>query len=153
MGTRNRSRTQRTGFTLVEMMIGVTVFAITTAISFPRVGTAMRHGRVNQAATVVAGDLEMALSLAARQRKPVRLTFTSGATSLVISDRNSGTILKERSLGANSDWKLTGVTSSSPVVDVYPRGSTSAPLSITLTADDYARRVTMSRAGLILVTP
>ena len=144
---------RRRGFTLVEIFVGVAIMSVVMLMGIPRLATAARHGRVNQAATVVAGDLELAFSLAARQRRPVRISYASGASDFAVSDRSSGTVFRRRALKSESEWQLSFVSFSQPAVEVFPNGSASGPLVITLTSGGYSRQVTMSRVGVVTITP
>jgi hypothetical protein len=63
-------------------------------------------------------------------------------------------VLFSRPLGVtDSDFGALQATLSTSPVDVFPGGFASAPLTVTLTAQDYSRRVRMTRAGLTLVGP
>lgn len=141
----------RRGFTLPEMMIVIVIVVLIAAMGFPGVSNAIRHGRVNQAVNIVAGDLESAVSYAARQRKPVRIAYSGGGTEFVIADRNTGAVLRRRELGPDTEWKLSTLTFSTATVDIFPAGITSLPLTIGVGADGYTRQVRLTRAGLVQV--
>jgi len=141
----------RRGFTLPEMLIVIVIIVLMAAMAFPVTAKAIRHGRINQAVNVVAGDLETAVSYAARQRKPVRIAFATGATAFTIADRDSGTVLRRRELGQDTEWKVSALTFSSATVDVFPAGITSLPLTIRVGDGSYSRQVRLSRAGLVQV--
>src|SRR5437868_10861329 len=61
------------GFSLLELVIVLVILGLGTALTFPTVSRITTHSRVNQAAMVVAQDLSLALSAAARERKPIRI--------------------------------------------------------------------------------
>jgi prepilin-type N-terminal cleavage/methylation domain-containing protein len=138
---------RRRGFTLPEMLIAIVIIVLLTAMAGPATAKQLRRGRVNQAANVVAGDLENAVSLAARLRKPVRITRTS-ATSFTVTDRNTSVVLQRRELGTDTEWKVAALTFSSTSVDVFPSGITSGPLTVTVAEGGYSRQVRLTRAGL-----
>ena len=153
MSTREKRHQLRRGITFVEIMIVLTLVGVMTAMGFPRVASAMRHGRVNQAAAIVAADLESAFSLAARQRKAIRITYNSGAGEIQFADRADPTkILRRRALGSDTEWRLTSVSFSTPVVDVHPSGAASSALTVQLVSNGYTRTVTMTRVGLVQVS-
>jgi prepilin-type N-terminal cleavage/methylation domain-containing protein len=77
----------RRGFTLPEMLIVIVIVVLVTAMTFPSTARRLRHGRINQAAGIIAADLQSAVSHAARQRKPVRIAYSAGATSFTVADR------------------------------------------------------------------
>lgn len=149
-----RRATGRGGFTLVEALIVVALLGLLMAMALPRFSRELRVNRVNQAAQVLASDLERAFTTAARQRKPVRLSWNNSAMQYSISDRASGTVLLARGLGTgNSSFGVLHVSFSASPLDIFPVGFASSALTVTLTAQDYSRRVQMTRAGLTLVGP
>ena len=150
MNTNGDRHTLRRGFTLPEMLIAIVIIVLLAAMAGPATAKQLRRGRVNQAANVVAADLENAVSYAVRLRKPVRITRTS-ATSFTVSDRATGTVLQQRELGTATEWKVASVTFSTTTVDVFPAGIASASLTVTLSENGYARQVRLSRAGLAQV--
>ena len=141
---------RRRGFTLPEMLIAIVIIILLAAMAMPATSKQLRRSRVNQAANVVAADLENAVSYAARLRKPVRIARTS-ATSITVTDRASAAILQQRELGSNTEWKVTSVTFSTSTVDVFPAGIASTPLTVTISENGYSRQVRLSRAGLAQV--
>ncbi len=142
---------RRRGVTLPEMLIVIVIVALVTAMAFPSTARRLRHGRVNQAASVIASDLETAVSYAGRQRKPVRIAFSPGAKTFVVADRATGTVLRRRELGPDTEWKLNTLAFSNPTVDVFPAGITSLPLTVTLGDGSYSRQVRLTRAGFVQV--
>jgi len=143
----------RSGFTLLETMAVLTIAGTTMTMAFPEVARTITHTRVNQAATVAAGDFELAASLADRQRKPVRVTIDASNGTLTIADRASGTILAKRLFGPTTDFKLERISGSPSQVDLFPNGTASQSATITLSLSGYARVVTVSRAGQVRLTP
>lgn len=143
---------RRAGFSLIEMLVTVSMLAIMVGMAAPNVSRDITHSRVNGAAQVVAADLEQALSLAARQRRPVRITIDNSLKRIVLTDRVSGRVISRRQLGAASEFKLYSVQGSPSTVDLLPHGVATAATVVTLTAANYSRRVTMSRGGYVRVT-
>jgi len=129
----------------------IVIVVLVAAMAFPASAKTVRHSRINQAANVVASDLETAVSYAARQRKPVRIAYTSGATSFTIADRSTGTVIRRRELGNESEWRVSSISFSTTAIDVFPGGITSAPLTVQLRDAGYTRQVQLSRAGLVQV--
>ena len=141
----------RRGFTLPEMLIVIVIIVLLTAMTFPSTAKRLRRGRVNQAASIVAGDLQSAVSYAARQRKPVRVTFAPGATSFKVADRATGTVIRRRELGQDTEWKVSTVAFSNPTVDIFPAGIASLPLTVTVGDGSYSRQVRLTRACFVQV--
>src|SRR5688572_541308 len=106
----NHPRGGRPGFSLVEMLITVGMLAIVVGMAAPRVSKDISHARVNGAAHVVAADLQQALSLAGRQRRPVRVVIDGAAKEIQLLDRVSGQLISRRALGDVSEYKLYSVS-------------------------------------------
>lgn len=141
----------RRGFTLIEIVIVVVIIGMILRFGLPSFSRTMRVGRVNSAATALSADLDRAFATAARQRKPVRLTWTGGTTMrYTLTDRVSGTVLLTRPIGTAG---ATTVNFSVSPLDVFPGGFASSALTVTVTEGDYTRHVQMTRAGLTLVGP
>lgn len=147
-----RSVGMRTGFTLIEMIITLVVIAILAAAGTPMVSRAIAHSRVNNSAGVVAGDLQMAFSLAGRQRAPLRIVVNPSARSYQIRNR-AGTVIRQRLLGDNSDLRVSTMTSSVTSLDIFPNGLSSGPIAITVGINGYTRTITMTRVGQVRVLP
>ena len=137
-----------TGFTLLEMLIVIVVFAMLTTLSFPTMSRVYSHSRVNQAAVAVAHDLSQAVSDAARSRKPIRIARGADFKSITVTDRQSGTLLQTVWLGPDG-FQLDSVVLSVSPVDLFPNGFASNALTVTLWGSGYSRQVTMSRAGWV----
>ena len=131
----------------------VVIVGILAAVATPRFGRTIASSKVNRAISAVGGELELAGTLAARQRKPVRVGYDAASGELRITDRASGTVLRSLPLGTSSDYALASVTLSAAAVDVFPNGLTSGALTVSLTGAGHTRRATMSRAGYVRVVP
>lgn len=145
----NRSRR---GFTVTELLAVIVVVGILAVMIGPRVTALMSRAGASNASTVIALDLEQAVSLAARQRRPVRITADPTTQSYTFADRASGTVLFKRLLGTGSaSSSATGLTFSPNPIDVFPTGLTSAGLTVSVTAGSVVRQVTMSTGGFVRV--
>ena len=139
------------GFTLLELVIVLGLMGMATAITFPTISRITTHSRVNQAAMVVAQDLSLASSAAARERKPIRIARGADRASITLSERASGKLLSTRWLGRGDAYGLDSIAFSVSPVDLFPSGMTSSALSVMLWSGTYSRQVTMSRAGWVRV--
>jgi type II secretion system protein H len=145
----------RHGFTLFELLIVMVIGAIMLAVVAPGVSQALAQTRVQRAAAVVAGDLQMAHSLAARQRAPVRVTVNTHSRNLVVHRASSpDTVFSQRQLDSSSEYPLQSLTANNTFVVIYPNGlasGTTMPLKITLQAAGRTREVSMNRVGQVRV--
>jgi type II secretion system protein H len=148
---RLRARGDASGFTLLEVIITLVLIAALVAAATPSVSRAVAHSSVNNAASVLAGDLEHAFSLAARQRAPVRIRFDPTNKRYLIQNR-AGVELRRRTFGPTSDLEVESITPSVTDLDVFPSGLASGPLTVDLRRQGYAVRVTMTRAGKVRIT-
>src|SRR5688572_30108141 len=148
-----RPKGTRAGFSLIEMMVTVSMLGIMVGMVAPNVSKDISHSRVNSAARVVAADLEQALSMAGRQRRPVRVVFDGSAKEVRLIDRVTGNLISRRALGDLSEYKLYSVAGSPSTVDLLPHGVATASTIVTISAGGYSRTVTMTRGGHVRVSP
>lgn len=150
------SRGPRAGFTLTEMLVVIVVMGLLAAIAAPKIGSQVSRSKVRQAATVVMGDLEQAVSLAARARRPMVIRCDCGTMTLMLRDRGAADSIRlRRSFAPGTGMEVTTMTLTRDSVVVFPSGVLSDTLAVVLTGPDgYTRTVTLSRAGRVrLVTP
>jgi prepilin-type N-terminal cleavage/methylation domain-containing protein len=145
----------RSGFTMIELALTLTVIAIMTAMMIPRFGRVMNSTRVNKSASVLASDLEQAFTLAGRYRKPMRVSCVCGTATYTIADRTGGTVRLTRSLRDTDlgTMTLVMVAPGGGTVDVFPSGVSSAPLTFRITSGNSTRAVTLSTAGIVRIIP
>ena len=146
----------RTGFTLVEMLIVVTLLGIVGMMSMGQISTYVRERNVAAAAATVRSDLQQAFAIAARNRHPVRVSFATADTALTITNRSNTVTYVRRGLGTGSGFALIPSdvvfctsTCSAASVDVFPNGWASDSLSVTISKGPYSRGIHMSRSGLV----
>jgi prepilin-type N-terminal cleavage/methylation domain-containing protein len=146
----------RRGFSILEMLIVVILVGIVMSIAGVKMTTIMTQQRVVRAASTIQTDMELAYAVASRNRKPMRIIFSSSASAILVRVTNRAgdttyrqTNLKEIGLSHGQ------VTSSSPEITVFPNGFASDTLSILISVTQngvtHKRRVRMSRAGLVKV--
>lgn len=134
---------------MLEMVVVMVIMGLLIAIAVPRLGTMMRHERVNRAAQVIVTDLQNGFAMAGRQRAPVRLTFTAATKTYVFSDRATGSVFQTRILDSRSEYALTTLSATPSTIDVLPNGIGSTALTVTIGQGDYSRTVTASSAGFV----
>lgn len=138
---------------MIEILAVLIIFGVLATVAMPRVQGIMRTSRVNAAAAVVAGDLSHAFTLAARSRRPVRLTCNTAMTGYRITERDVATnVMVTRSIGTDKDLKITSGACSAASVDFFPNGLASSGFEITVQSVDDARMVSMSRVGKVRIS-
>lgn len=151
--TGQRGVRRRSGVTMVESIIVIVVLGTMTSIALPRVSKDMQQRRVISASTAVNAQIPQAFSLAARQRKPVTLTYDAASGELRIADRSqSDSIYSRRALRATSEYMLDSVTMTPSAVQVFPNGVSSSAFTIRLVNGSFVRQVTVSRTGFSRIT-
>jgi type II secretory pathway pseudopilin PulG len=141
---------------MIELALTLTVIAIMTAMMIPRFGRTMNSHRVARTATIVAGDLEQAFTMAGRYRKPLRITVTPGTATYTVTDVAGGTVRLSRRLRDADLGNMTLAQELPPLggtVDVFPAGFSSAPFRIRITAGNSTRAISLSTAGLVRIIP
>ena len=137
---------------MLELALVLVMVGMIASIVAPRISAVLTRSSAGQAASVVAGDLEQAVSLASRQRRPVRIACDCAAGTYEVTDRASGTLLFRRAItGAAGGFGATQLTFSPSVIDVFPSGLTSGALAILVGAAGATRQVTMSTGGFVRV--
>lgn len=142
------------GFTAVELVIVLALVGAAAMIAVPRMANAIGIARVDRASRTIAIDLEQAIGLAARQRAPVRIEQPVGTRTIVIENASDETVYWTTDLadgtfvGTNVDALTLNPTS----IVVFPSGTASGSLTVTVTARGRSRIVSMSQAGQIRVT-
>jgi Tfp pilus assembly protein FimT len=143
----------RFGYTVIELLAVVLLAGIVAGTAMPRMAHAMAGNRVQRAAAVVTTDLQLAHSMAARQRRPVLIEVDTVAQLVRVRDLStSSTIFSQRFLGTNSEFGVGRLTASPLQVIVYPTGVANSNIDITLRAGDQVRQVRMTRAGQVRTT-
>ncbi len=148
-GIRNRS--SPSGLTFIEMLLVLALGGIILTMAIFPIAQSVRRTRVDRASRVIAMDLELAFSIAARQRQPVRITFDNSERGYEFADLVPDTVLRRRSLGPESEYQLQSMTAAPTSIDSLPTGLASTFLEVTVSTADQSRTVTMSRAGHIRV--
>lgn len=143
-------RTLRGGFTAIEMLIVVAVIGIMAAAVMPRISRIVAEERIRKLQGAVAVDLELAFSLANRERKPVTITYNTSTKVLEVKDRATSTVLKSRYLGQSQSFSTTAVTfSPTNGVTIFPNGLATAAVTVTVSNGTFTRTVSATRAGLV----
>ena len=139
----------RLGYTLVEMAVAMVVASLLAMMAQQQVGPMIQRTQVNRATASVAADLEAAFSLAARERRPIRISCCTAA-GYTVADRSDGTVRLRRSL---VDYGVTTLVFSASPVDIFPSGVASSADTVTIGAAGYTRRIVMTSAGLVRILP
>ncbi len=139
----------RLGYTLVEMAVAIVIASLLGLIAQHQVGPMILRSQVNRATASVAADLESVFSMAARERRPIRISCCT-AVGYTFADRSDGTVRLQRSL---VDYGVTTLAFTASPVDIFPSGVASSADTVTIGAAGYTRRIVMTSAGLVRILP
>jgi prepilin-type N-terminal cleavage/methylation domain-containing protein len=139
------------GYTIIELLLVMIIIAVIAGITYLRMEPTLTRARVRGAAGMLAGDLQYAQVLAARQRAPILFSVNTGALTYQIADRG-GTIFRTRELGTSGNYNLTELTGTPATLEIFPNAIAAQSATYTLGASSARRQVTFSRAGQIRVT-
>ena len=138
---------------MIELALTITLIAIMTAMMVPKIGRIMQATRINREIAIVVQDLEQAFTIAARYRKPMRLSCTCGTQTYTIADRTGGTVRLSRKLGADADLGTLTLTFSASPVDIFPSGVATAPDTVRITSGTSTRAVVLTTGGQVRIIP
>jgi prepilin-type N-terminal cleavage/methylation domain-containing protein len=141
------------GFTMIELALTLCVLGIMTAMMIPKIGRVVQATRLNREIAIVSADMEQAFTLAARYRKPMRLSCTCGTQTYTIADRTGGTVRLSRRLGADADLGTLTLTFSATPVDIFPSGVSTASDTVRITSGISTRAVVLTTAGQVRIIP
>lgn len=142
----------RPGFTMLELLVVMLLAVLMMAIVAPTVSSSLSQTRLQRAASVIAADLHLARSIAARQRVPVRVTVENHSRIVRIHRGSTpDTIYSERRLDSRSEYPLQSLTANNSPIIIYPNGLASAGVQVTLQTPAGTRVVEMTRAGLVRI--
>jgi type II secretion system protein H len=141
----------RPGFTIIELVVVVMIASIAIGMAVPQVARASAQTRMQRAAAVVATDMQLAHSMAARQSTPVRLIVDGTARTVRVEDAaDQARVYNHRHLGA-TEYGVHQLSSDRPSIVIYPSGLANNGIKLTLRSAGSTREVSMSRAGQVRV--
>ena len=141
----------RSGYTLLELLLVMVIIAILAAITYVRIAPALERARVRGAASVLATDLQYAQVLAARYRMPVLVAVDVTDKTYRISDLSGATVYRLRHFGPDGEYSLGSFTATPTSIQVFPNAVVDQSAQYTVGLNGYGRRVTFSRAGQVRV--
>ena len=140
------------GYTMIELVAGMTVAGILTTAGVASLGPAVEHAKVRSAANVVAGDFQYAQVIALRERRPVSVLIESDSMRIVIRDRDQPSIIyRVRVLGPESQFSLDALSSTGGSLELFPNGVAGSTVTVTLGLRGFVRKVKVTRAGQIRI--
>jgi type IV fimbrial biogenesis protein FimT len=150
---RDPPATRQRGFTIIELLVTVTLVAIGASLAVPGAASMIANRRVQGAAQSILDGLQQGRSEAVRRNVPVRFTL-SPTTGWVLANDSSATVIQSY---ATPDWStLTVAGTPSEVLVFLPNGlikNSGTPMTqvtvSTSVADTRTRQINIFGGGLI----
>ena len=142
---------------MIELALALTILAIMVGMGAPKFARVMNSSRVSRSAAILASDMERAFTLAARYRRPMRISCVCSTATYAVADRTGGTVRLTRRLQDKDLGYMTLTWVNPPgvgtVVDVFPSGVSTAPLQLRITSGSSTKMITVSTAGQVRIVP
>lgn len=144
-------RRSAAGYTLLEMVVVITLLGILTGITYVRLGPALTEAKVRSAASLMATDLQQAQMLSVRLREPVVFDVNAGALRYTLRNRAADTVYAERVFGPGTEHTVDEFTASPAIIEFFPNGIASANATYVVGFQGYRRQVTITQAGQLRI--
>ena len=114
-----------TGFTLVEMLVVISVIILISVVPVPLITPFLKAQRISKGARIIQASALAARTMAINSRKTRQLVFNSTYSKLSITDENSNLLEKEDYLPGTIEFGTsTGTwTAGTSTVSFNPNGS------------------------------
>lgn len=137
----------RYGFSLIELLMVLSITGILIAIAATQIGRQLSRDRVLRAATMVQGVLVEASQLAVRRRTPMRVVLSG--SSVQVRQRAGDTLVRQWRFDAASDMQATLAFTPSVGITIFPNGRADTTLAVVLTSSSGRATVTRSATGVV----
>jgi prepilin-type N-terminal cleavage/methylation domain-containing protein len=140
-----------TGFSLVEILVALTIVGIFAAMSIPRASRIMNQTKVQRAAQALQMEVQQAFAIAGRNRAPVILRWDAGTRQLRVTNLAGTTVYRRLGVGDGGGYVLTAneVSVVPTALTVFPNGLAADTLVIGVARSGYTRRIWVSRSGIV----
>ena len=144
------SRHSHPGFSLVEVLVSLTLVGLVVGLAVPRMMKMSTQGRVQRAAQTMQAEVQQAFAIAGRNRTPVKLAWNSGSMQLRITNLAGTTTFRRAAVGTGV-FSLTSsdVTMTPATLTVFPNGMANDSLVITVQKSGFTRTVRIARSGMV----
>lgn len=144
------------GFTLIEIMMALVLFAIAAGIGFLGMSGFNEATVADRAAKAITSDVTLTRSYAIQRQGPVSLAADEANRSYAIRDESTGDTLKVRSYAADTDLPLTrlDVQTADDALTFNARGLIQGGASVTILVErlDSGQQIEVTPLGRTKVT-
>ena len=139
------------GFSLVEILVAITIIGIFAAMSIPRASRIINQTKVQRAAQALQMEVQQAFAIAGRNRAPVTIRWDANSTQLRVTNLAGSTVYRRLSVGTGGGYGLTSseVSMAPTTLTVFPTGLAADTLVINVARTGYTRRIWVSRSGIV----
>ena len=148
------------GFSLIELLIGMTIMAVVIAIGMPSYSAWIQNTRIRTAAESIQNGLQVARAEAVKRNVSVQFVLSDGAAWLVGCETVNSTcpaIIQSRTAGEGSSGDITLVTDAASTVvfnnlgavNASPTPFTRVDVDSSVAAADRPLRITIGVGGNI----
>lgn len=139
------------GFSLVEILVAITIIGIFAALSIPRVSKVTNQTKVQRAAQALQMEVQQAFAIAGRNRAPITIRWDASSTQLRVTDLAGSTVYRRLGVGSGGGYGLTSseVSVVPSTLTVFPSGLAADTLVINVARTGYTRRIWVSRSGIV----
>ncbi|QUM85868.1 MULTISPECIES: GspH/FimT family pseudopilin [unclassified Moritella] len=137
------------GFTLIELMITIAIFAILIGIGVPSYQNTIQQSRIDDATTLINSALSYAKNTAIAHNRPLYMTAADNVLTLATS---TAEIVNRTTIdtGSDSNLSVTGLTS---VIIFRANGTITADNTIRYNPGGKGINITVSATGDTTVNP
>ena len=137
------------GFTVLEMIVVMTIVGIVAGLSVPRIARISTQNKVQRAANALETEVQQAFAIAGRNRRPIKFLWDNASVQVRVTDRVGTTIYRKTGLGAGSfGFAGSDVTVYPTVLTVFPNGLASDTLYMKVSKSGFSKTVRVSRSGM-----
>jgi prepilin-type N-terminal cleavage/methylation domain-containing protein len=147
-----RCRPGARGFSLIELLVVITIVGVAMATTIPRIGAVTNQTKVQRANQALQQDVQQAWAIAGRNRAPIVLKFVSSSMQLQITNLTGTTIYKRTSYGTDGSYGFTSteLKMAPTTITIFPNGLANDTVGFTVARSNYSRRFWVNKAGMVL---
>jgi len=144
------SSVSKHAFTVLELVVVLTVVGVVAAITVPKISRINTQNKVQRAANLLQIEAQQAFAIAGRNRRPVKFIWNSASLQVRVTNRAADTIYRKSGLGIGSSFNLTTseVTVYPTTLTVFPNGMASDTLYMKVSKSGFSKTVRVSKSGM-----